>query len=702
MSAKSETLKAIIDSAAKSGIKAYHGSPHDMPRAQRYINKQTGKSYVVELDNPVQMRIVSDTSLYEPVGEPSDLGMFDISKMGTGEGAQAYGRGLYFAESEKVANEYRDQLTPRDLDYEDWLMGKYKDAESNQDYARMEMYEKAMMHDKPQDFKDLAADTDYDEDYRGLAAEVGQEIEEYGPNLGSMYEVNIDVEPDELLDWYKPLDEQSDKVSKVLSDAFRSTVKDPDGVAVMGFDGEIVDRASNYSPEEWKLAEKTYRKLGNKISTNLDLEMQKIGSGMGMHEALQQRLGGADKVAEYLQSKGVKGVKYADAFTRHKSPDKQSMNYVIFDDRLIEISKKYGISIPAAYMMLKTEESEAGMRDPTLKALREGMDIAEKAPAQFNRGTRNMAKRASLSPQEKAAIEESLSGQDSALAMNVARDWKKRHPRKDWAQPAVTGASLNKDGKLELKFKAMPYAYNIDPKTGKQVEAGSAQFKKISDGVADEVIDYFKRAENPDDLAARNVINNAGWYKNVERRLRNEYGSFSEMTGDLLGATSPNTPVATNFRFTKDILDGFARGEFDELMEGFADSIDTRYALEDQAAAFLKAERAAGRKVKDIEADPTYTSLIDESKKIGQELRDQRNIIRQRNGKQFGINSYNAMIALADKFRIRRAGSAPKKQLLTFGLRETSESIAEENLYRLPQNKALRARSLTLTILSAT
>ena len=373
--AEANPLLDIIDSAAKSGIKAYHGSPHDMPRAQRYINKQTGKSYVVELDNPVHMKIVSDTSLYEPVGEPSDLGMFDVSKIGTGEGAQAYGRGLYFAENEKVANEYRDQLTPRDLDYEDWLMGKYKDAESNQDYARMEMYEKAMMHDKPQDFKDLAADTDYDEDYRELAAEVGQEIEDYGPNLGSMYEVNIDVEPDELLDWYKPLDQQSDKVSKVLSDAFRSTVKDPDGVAVMGFDGEIVDRASNYSPEEWKLAEKTYRKLGNKISTNLDLEMQKIGSGMGMHEALQQRLGGADKVSEYLQSNGVKGVRYADAFTRHKSPDKQSMNYVIFDDRLIEISKKYGISIPlasavAAGTMTPEEAQAVGVKNIATEGIR--------------------------------------------------------------------------------------------------------------------------------------------------------------------------------------------------------------------------------------------------------------------------------------------------------------------------------------------
>ena len=43
--------------------------------------------------------------------------------------------------TKRLQKEYRDQLTPRDLDYEDWLMGKYKDAESNQDYARMEMYE---------------------------------------------------------------------------------------------------------------------------------------------------------------------------------------------------------------------------------------------------------------------------------------------------------------------------------------------------------------------------------------------------------------------------------------------------------------------------------------------------------------------------------------------------------------------------------
>ena len=57
-------------SQVKQGIKAYHGSPHDFDK-------------------------------------------FSTEQIGTGEGAQAYGHGLYFAETEDVAKEYRDQLTPR-------------------------------------------------------------------------------------------------------------------------------------------------------------------------------------------------------------------------------------------------------------------------------------------------------------------------------------------------------------------------------------------------------------------------------------------------------------------------------------------------------------------------------------------------------------------------------------------------------------
>jgi hypothetical protein len=43
-------------------------------------------------------------------GSPHDFKKFDTSKIGSGEGAQAYGHGLYFAENEAVGKSYRDRL----------------------------------------------------------------------------------------------------------------------------------------------------------------------------------------------------------------------------------------------------------------------------------------------------------------------------------------------------------------------------------------------------------------------------------------------------------------------------------------------------------------------------------------------------------------------------------------------------------------
>src|SRR6056297_1915248 len=44
-------------------------------------------------------------------GSPHDFDKFSMDKIGTGEGAQAYGHGLYFAENEDVARGYRDALS---------------------------------------------------------------------------------------------------------------------------------------------------------------------------------------------------------------------------------------------------------------------------------------------------------------------------------------------------------------------------------------------------------------------------------------------------------------------------------------------------------------------------------------------------------------------------------------------------------------
>ena len=43
-------------------------------------------------------------------GSPYDFDRFDMSKIGTGEGAQVYGHGLYFAENEGTAQSYKNGI----------------------------------------------------------------------------------------------------------------------------------------------------------------------------------------------------------------------------------------------------------------------------------------------------------------------------------------------------------------------------------------------------------------------------------------------------------------------------------------------------------------------------------------------------------------------------------------------------------------
>ena len=45
-------------------------------------------------------------------GSPHLFDAFDLSKIGTGEGAQAYGHGIYLAESPGVAKNYQIALSP--------------------------------------------------------------------------------------------------------------------------------------------------------------------------------------------------------------------------------------------------------------------------------------------------------------------------------------------------------------------------------------------------------------------------------------------------------------------------------------------------------------------------------------------------------------------------------------------------------------
>jgi len=149
-------------------------------------------------------------------GSPHSFNKFDASKIGTGEGAQAYGHGLYLAENQKVAQGYKDQLSPRDIarktqtqvdDWSAWAAGAADDSNH-----AMKMIDELISSSKANSQLPVGFQN-WDEFGQYVKQETGKR---FG---GSLYKVDL---PDEhiakMLDWDKPLSQQAPEVRKALDD----------------------------------------------------------------------------------------------------------------------------------------------------------------------------------------------------------------------------------------------------------------------------------------------------------------------------------------------------------------------------------------------------------------------------------------------------------------------------------------------------
>ena len=276
-------------------------------------------------------------------GSPHDFDKFDASKIGTGEGAQAYGHGMYFAENEGVARSYRDSLTPSSrqdlvvrlpgqkpirgdaiddigLDATKFLgVGKQNAGQfpHNTAYYAKKAADSAAAGLPGATARNEAVKARIDE---WANAKIG-----YEPNPGKMYEVNIKSDPDHFLDWDKPLSEQSQKVLQAFG------VNKPAGVAASQHFG--------YSLDE-------FGALPNEKQTDLIARTPKskpLGSvtGSAHYEGMARDLGGREKAAAALKQAGIPGIKYLDQGSRAGGVG--SSNYVVFDPATIEILRKYGL-----------------------------------------------------------------------------------------------------------------------------------------------------------------------------------------------------------------------------------------------------------------------------------------------------------------------------------------------------------------------
>ncbi len=242
-------------------------------------------------------------------GSPHNFDAFDMSKIGTGEGAQAYGHGLYFAENEGVAKNYRDQLSTAKISHPQFgdnlgfmrLDTNFANAAikaapaigmKRAEEIGTQVSEGLRQGDDIAHMRRFVAQSDWSQAEKDAWKGALDHATEYTAvkNPGSTYEVSINADPEHFLDWDKPLSEQPKAVQEALA-------KTP-GIA----------------PEYLKSKVLTG---GNLVPKNPD-------------------------AMEALRAAGIKGIRYKDAGSR--ASEGGTHNYVVFDDKIIDILKKYGIA----------------------------------------------------------------------------------------------------------------------------------------------------------------------------------------------------------------------------------------------------------------------------------------------------------------------------------------------------------------------
>jgi hypothetical protein len=230
------------------------------------------------------------------VDEANPVGKFDLSKVGTGEGAQAYGHGVYLAESPGVARSYMGPDTHRYLNRD----GSEFFPQTGHEQTALKL---AQQFGSPE--QALAKWRSLGSGGNNLRPEVVSALEDLSQKgvrvetkSGNFYTVDL---PDEhiakMLDWDAPLSEQPEAIRNAFPEWAR-TAFDPEGprpdITPTLTGGEV------------------YRKLAAKV--------------------------GADKASEVLRQAGLPGIRYYDGGSR--GTGQGTRNFVIFDGDTAKILKR--------------------------------------------------------------------------------------------------------------------------------------------------------------------------------------------------------------------------------------------------------------------------------------------------------------------------------------------------------------------------
>jgi len=291
-------------------------------------------------------------------GSPHKYDAVDLSKIGTGEGAQAYGHGYYGADAQNTAEAYaanvKDDKTITDLNAElsrlakimnDDEAGGYRKYRSNAGREAAAQYDALMARRE-------SVVSDPGNLYRGEYRWPDPAKEAATPLTG-----------EDLLDWDRPLSEQPKPVQKALRDSGISGKKIQVAVIGDGPDGYKNDRYVFDNAFEARQLEKQMRESGYYVKPYVGPGDE---TGASFYKGLTHTSGGDAAASAQLQSLGIPGIRYLDQMSR--GAGEGTRNYVMFDDKGIKLLERNGEPLKAA-------EDFAARRAGKAKPYKEAMGI---------------------------------------------------------------------------------------------------------------------------------------------------------------------------------------------------------------------------------------------------------------------------------------------------------------------------------------
>jgi len=361
-----------VDSLKQSNNQA--GKDFDAANA-RYF--EDGNYQAPTAENPISIIKPTETKpgIIAFHGSGADFNEFKLSKIGTGEGNQAFGYGLYFTDSKDIAKFYKDTVTYQ-----------------NQVRKRLNLEYKG---EKFVDLGDTAAAENASSEYR-VITKLKEDIASYlpaNPKLATVQEAKnrllkrLDVEIDkyskagqkdsdlgtiELADGSKledlileSLQNEKDTLLKININDIKIVSGKTYEVNIKTVTDDLLDNDLPLNQQSKSIQEKINSLNLDFIKTDMTgddiydfIAVKKFKLGDNLLDRTYQKYD--DKsVSELLNSVGIKGIKLKAGQLTPGQDTSSATNYVIFDDKIIDIMKKYGIVGAVGVTAANSNEAES-------------------------------------------------------------------------------------------------------------------------------------------------------------------------------------------------------------------------------------------------------------------------------------------------------------------------------------------------------